>query len=50
MLIQDIDILTWFLVYSRNNGGIFAKHFTPTADGIEVMWMTHVVGKCPEAY
>nr|PNR48455.1 hypothetical protein PHYPA_012931 [Physcomitrium patens] len=27
-----------------NNGGIFAKHFTPTADGIEVMWMTHVVG------
>lgn len=27
-----------------NNGGIFAKQFTPTDDGIEVMWATHVLG------
>ncbi|KAG0560139.1 hypothetical protein KC19_10G156800 [Ceratodon purpureus] len=27
-----------------NNGGTFAKEFTPTDDGIEVMWATHVLG------
>ncbi|KAG0611652.1 hypothetical protein M758_7G155500 [Ceratodon purpureus] len=27
-----------------NNAGVFAKQFTPTAEGIEAMWATHVVG------
>lgn len=35
--------------YDSNNGGIFAKEFTPTDDGIEVMWATHVLGMCSQA-
>lgn len=40
----------WFLVYFRNNGGIFVKYFIFMVDGIEVMWMIYVVGKCLEVY
>ena len=36
-------------VYDSNNGGIFAKEFTPTNDGIEVMWATHVLGMCSKS-
>nr|PNR35291.1 hypothetical protein PHYPA_023191 [Physcomitrium patens] len=39
-----VECMPLNLTDMNNNGGIFAKQFTPTDDGIEVMWATHVLG------